>query len=105
MPNLFDDLPDAARDELVEELVTGSHVRIERIVSTGQRSPDGYWYDQEEREWVVVLKGRAELRFEDETDSRVMLPGDFADIEAHRRHRVETTSSDEPTVWLAVFIR
>ena len=104
MPNFFDGLPHAARDELVEKLVTGAQVRIERIVSTGQASPDGFWYDQDEREWVIVLKGRAELRFEDEAESRFMSPGDFVDIEPHRRHRVESTSLDEPTVWLAVFI-
>jgi cupin 2 domain-containing protein len=30
-----------------------------------------------------------------------MNPGDFVNIPAHRRHRVECTSTAEPTVWLA----
>lgn len=105
MSNLFEGVPESVPEELIQELVTGRHVRVERIVSTGHRSPEGDWYDQEEREWVVLLKGRAELRFDDEAELRVMLPGDFVDIAPHRRHRVESTSRDEPTVWLAVFMR
>ncbi|MAE67745.1 MAG: phosphoribosylaminoimidazole carboxylase [Phycisphaeraceae bacterium] len=104
MGNLFSNVPDQAREELAEILIDAPDARIERIVSTGQSSPEGLWYDQAEHEWVVVLRGRAMLRFQD--DERVeMGPGDFINIPAHRRHRVEWTSADEPTVWLAVFYR
>lgn len=99
--NLLNDLPTNLRDELCTTLLASSHVRIERIVSTGQASPEGFWYDQDRREWVVVLKGAARLRFEDGTVE--MKPGDFVDVPAHRRHRLEWTTPDEPTVWLAVF--
>ena len=103
MGNLFADLPTALPEELVEILAEGRGVRVERIVSTGHRSPEGFWYDQSEHEWVVVLTGEAKLRFEDEPHPRAMRPGDHVLIEARRRHRVESTSGDEPTVWLAVF--
>ena len=64
-------------------------------------SPQGFWYDQEQHEWVVVLSGAAQLRFED-GETIDMKPGDHVNIPAHRRHRVEWTTPDEPTVWLAI---
>lgn len=104
MSNLFDDLPATLPQELVTILSQNQHIRIERIVSTGHASPDGFWYDQVEHEWVVVLKGEARLAFED-GETVLMKPGDHVLIPAHRRHRVEWTTPDEPTIWLAVFYR
>jgi cupin 2 domain-containing protein len=101
--NLFDDLPDSLPGELVEVLAESRFVRIERIVSTGQFTPEGCWYDQDEHEWVVVLKGEAKLLFEEDAEPLHMKPGDDIIIPAHRKHRVEWTTPDEPTVWLAVF--
>ena len=98
--NLFADLPAHLPDELFATLLDAADVRIERIVSHGHASPEGFWYDQDQHEWVVVLKGAARLRFEDGTVE--MKPGDFVNIPAHRKHRVEWTTPDEPTVWLAV---
>jgi cupin 2 domain-containing protein len=77
-------------------------MRLERIVSAGHATSPGQWYDQDTNEWVVVLSGRAGLRFEDESEPRVMGRGDYVLITAHRRHRVEWTDPDEPTVWLAL---
>ncbi len=105
MTNLLSPLPGPLPDELVEVLASTATVRIERIVSHGQVSPPGFWYDQEEHEWVVVLTGRARLRFEDEESDRDLGPGDFVAIPPHRRHRVTWTCDAEPTVWLAVFAR
>ena len=105
MNNLFTDLPTDLPEELVEVLTENKHVRIERIVSTGQASPDDFWYDQDEHEWVVVLKGEAKLLFEGDEKPMHMKPGDYVNIAAHRRHRVEWTTPDEPTVWLAVFYK
>jgi cupin 2 domain-containing protein len=99
--NTPDDLPRHLPSELTTVLQEGPGVRIERIVSTGHRSPDGFWYDQPENEWVMVLAGAARLQFEDQMME--LLPGDYVNIPAHRKHRVEWTSPDEPTVWLAVF--
>ena len=101
--NLFSDVPRQLSDELVDVLAVGNQVRIERIVSTGHSSPTDFWYDQDEHEWIVVLKGEAKLRFQDDDQSVRMIPGDHLHIPAHRKHRVEWTTPNEPTVWLAAF--
>jgi cupin 2 domain-containing protein len=100
--NLFSALLGTAATEQCVELLRRPNVRIERIVSTGQASAPGFWYDQSESEWVAVLKGEARLRFEDEPEARTLKAGDFVDIAAHRRHRVEWTHPQAPTIWLAV---
>lgn len=102
MKNLFSDIPDDLPDELLEVLLDADSVRMERIVSQGHASPEGFWYDQDQHEWVVVLRGAARLRFDGEEKALEMAPGDFVNIPAHTRHRVEWTTPDEPTVWLAV---
>ena len=101
--NLLRDLPDASGGEVTETLVAVPGLRIERIVSLGQASPAGIWYDQPEAEWVVVLAGAARLRFADEANDRTLWPGDWLRIAAHRRHRIAWTDPCRPTVWLAVF--
>jgi len=101
--NILTDIPANLPEELVNVLVENQHVRIERIASTGHASPDGLWYDQDENEWVVVLKGKARLVFEEEDRPVEMKPGDHINIPAHKRHRVDWTTPDEPTVWLAVY--
>lgn len=101
--NLFDGLaPGAGMDEQVEDLLQSGAMRVERIVSTGQASPPGFWYDQQQAEWVVLLSGAAELRFEDEPEPRRLGPGDWINIAPHRRHRVDWTDPDHPSVWLAI---
>jgi len=101
--NFFTDLPARLPDELTNTLLEAADVRIERIVSHGYASAVGLWYDQAQAEWVIVLEGAARLQFEDGTVE--MTPGDFMNIPAHQRHRVEWTTPDEPIVWLAVFYR
>jgi cupin 2 domain-containing protein len=101
MPNLFVDITSRLSDELVETLLAGAAFRVERIVSHGHASPAGFWYDQDRPEWVVVLRGRARLRLEGE-EPLPLGPGDFLNIPARRRHRVEWTAPDEPTVWMAI---
>ena len=101
--NLLRNLPDARPGEVTGTLLAAPGIRIERIVSFGQASPPGFWYDQPEAEWVLLLAGAARLRFEDEADDRMLAPGDWLHIAAHRRHRVAWTDSETPTVWLAVF--
>ena len=100
LTNLFTYLPTRLPAELTNTLLDTADVRIERIVSHGHASPADFWYDQPQAEWVIVLKGAARLQFEDGTVE--MKPGDFVNIPAHRKHRVEWTTPDEPTVWLAV---
>ncbi len=98
--NLFSDLPSHLPDELVEALVTAARVRVERIVSHGHASPAGFWFDQPQAEFVVLLRGAARLRFDD--GEVEMTPGSYLVIPAGRRHRVEWTDPAQPTVWLAV---
>ena len=100
--NIYSDIPGDCPDELLQTVLRAESVRIERIVSHGHISPEGFWYDQEQAEWVAVLMGAARLRFEGDEDAMEMRPGDFVNIPAHRRHRVEWTTPAEPTVWLAV---
>jgi cupin 2 domain-containing protein len=99
--NLLSNLPTHLPEEITTVLQEGHGVRIERIVSTGHRSPEGFWYDQFEHEWVIVLQGAAKLQFEDRVVE--MKGGDWINIPARQKHRVEWTCPDEPTVWLAVF--
>ena len=94
--NLLSPLPEADTAERVDALLTRPGLRIERIVSRGQASPPGFWYDQAEGEWVMVLAGAARLRFADETEARHLRPGDWLDIAPHRRHRVEWTLPSRP---------
>jgi cupin 2 domain-containing protein len=103
--NLLHDLPDANNTEIHETLLRTPGVRIERIVSLGQASPEGFWYDQDEAEWVLLLAGAARLLFADEETVRQLQPGDWLHIAAHRRHRVEWTDPTQPTIWFAVFCR
>jgi len=103
--NLFDALPERLPDELFETLADSAGVTIERIVSTGQATPPGEWFDQDRDEWVVLLKGEAVLTFEGEAEPRRLVPGAYLTIPAHARHRVDWTPPDEPTVWLAVHYR
>lgn len=103
--NLFDGVPASLSQEKVDNLLLSGQTRIERIVSTGQASPEGFWYDQEEEEWVMVLKGAARLRFQKDQQVVEMKSGDSIFIPAHCLHRVDWTSPDEPTIWLAVFFQ
>ncbi|MHA6194782.1 cupin domain-containing protein [Pseudomonas wadenswilerensis] len=103
LSNLFSGVSEPSVDERFEDLLARPGVRIERIVSNGQSSPPDFWYDQAEGEWVIVLSGSAAVRLEHEAQARVLGPGDFLDIPAHCRHRVEWTDAGQPTVWLAVF--
>ncbi|MBE9562875.1 MAG: cupin domain-containing protein [Proteobacteria bacterium] len=97
--NIFADIPKQLPEELTSILVNSNGVRIERIVSQGHKS--NFWYDQIENEWVIVLKGSARLKFELDNKIICLDAGDFIDIKAHVKHRVEWTSAE--VIWLAVF--
>ena len=101
--NLLSQIPGELPEELFETLLTTSQVRIERIVSHGHASPPGFWYDQEEGEWILLLQGAARLTVDEQTIE--LRPGDCLNLPAHQRHRVEWTTPSEPTIWLAVFYR
>lgn len=102
--NLLAALPDARGGECIETLVARPGARIERIVSLGQGSPEGFWYDQERAEFVALLAGSARLRIAGEAAARELGPGDWLVLPAHCRHRVEATSAGPEAVWLAVHL-
>jgi cupin 2 domain-containing protein len=102
--DVFADLPRVLAEEEISILAQTAGARIERIVSTGQASPAGFWYDQEFTEWVVLLSGSAGLLIEGEDAPRELRPGVYVEIPAHARHRVEWTDAGQPTVWLAVHL-
>jgi cupin 2 domain-containing protein len=89
--------------EAVTALLQRPGLRIQRIVSASHASPPGFWYDQREAEWVLVVSGRARLTIEGEAEDRELGPGDSLFLPAHCRHRVAWTQADQPTVWLAFF--
>ena len=98
--NLPESLPDK---ELFGILHDNENVKIERIISTGQTTPPGQWYDQEQDEWVILLQGEAELSYAD--GSKIKLrAGNYVFIAARQKHRVEYTSCELPCIWLAVHL-
>ena len=100
--NIFESLPRSSPEEVFDELLRRDGLRIERIVSFGQASPEGFWYDQESHEWVLLLRGAAGLELAGRDGIVELRPGDHLDIPAGLRHRVAWTAAGEPTVWLAV---
>jgi len=110
--NIFSQLPSpkvtsfgarsTAENEQFSDLLKHPGLHIERIVSTGQTSPPDFWYDQPTNEWVLLVQGEAKLRFADESEARNLKAGDYLEITAHRKHRVDWTPSGEITIWLAI---
>ncbi len=101
--NLLKNIPTEIPDEITDIIVKKETLRIERIVSKGHQSPEDFWYDQSEHEWVMILKGKATLLFKEGNQSHPMQEGDYINIPAHTLHRVESTSPSEETIWLAIF--
>ena len=101
MTNIFDLPSSLPNKELFEPLVSADNILIERIISTGQTTPPGEWYDQDKDEWVILLQGEATLAYADGSEIK-LAPGDYLFIPAHQKHRVEYTSSEPPCIWLAV---
>jgi cupin 2 domain-containing protein len=101
MPNIYELSQEVSQLEKFEQIAAGENIQIERIVSTGQTTPTGQWYDQELDEWVILLQGEAELSYADDTRIRLKA-GDYLLIPTHTKHRVEYTSIEPPCIWLAV---
>jgi len=99
--SVLKNIPEALEGEQFQDLLRGQGFRVERIVSQGYCSPQGFWYQQVESEWVLVIEGAAKLLFEDGT-VHAMTRGDYVLIPAGVRHRVEWTDPAHPTVWLAI---
>jgi cupin 2 domain-containing protein len=99
--NLFANIPNNLSEEIFQTLVSSAEISIERIVSKGHKSDRDFWYDQDRHEWVVLIKGAARLEFVNRTVT--LQPGDYVNILAHEQHRVDWTTPDEETIWLAIF--
>ena len=102
MVSLLKDIPAEIPDELFETICSTDRVKIERIVSKGHASPEGFWYDQEQNEFVLIVQGSAGLKIEGEDDIVALKAGDYLNIGSHVKHRVEWTDSSCTTIWLAV---
>jgi cupin 2 domain-containing protein len=102
--NIFENIEKSLTEEACTELASSEYVKIERIVSTGHQSPEGFWYDQADHEWVLVLSGSGVVEYKDGREIKLN-QGDYLNIPAHHKHRVKETSKQEPTVWLAVHYR
>ena len=99
--NIFDTIPEVITREICEPLINTNALKIERIISKGHVSPQTGWYDQDKNEWVIVLKGAATLLFENNSSVQ-MKTGDYINIPAHKKHKVEWTDPETETVWLTV---
>ena len=102
MDNIFADIPDNLPDEVFQTLVETGSFRVERIISDGKLAPEDEWYDEDENEWFILLRGGAGLLIEGESGPRILKPGDYINLPAHTRHKVTWTDTEEKTVWLAL---
>ncbi len=100
--NIFNNLPSAKKDEVIEEIINSGNYRIERIISEGQSSPENFWYEQNENEFVILLQGEAVIQFYDKSE-KLLKPGDYLLLPAKLKHRIKKTSKSTKTIWLAFF--
>ena len=100
--NIFSEDKILNSHEILETLLDSENFKLERIISSGQVTPEGEWLSQELDEWVILLSGSAGLRFEDEECILDLFPGDYIHIPANMRHRVEWTDKNQKTIWLAL---
>lgn len=99
--NLFEEIPENLKEELFEEILIGQDFKVERIVSDGHSSPKDFWYDQKMNELVFVLQGKSKIIFEDGACYELN-HGDYLNIPAHKKHRVEWTDNSQKTIWLTI---
>ena len=100
--NIYSNIPEELPNELFEEIIHNSSFKLERIISKGHATPEDQWYDQAEHEWVILLKGSAGIAIEGQAEIVVLKPGDYIDLPAHLKHRLEWTDPATETVWLAL---
>lgn len=102
--NFYSNIPDKIPEEIIETIYKSNTLRIERIISKGHSSPENFWYNQNENEWVLVLEGRAIIKYDDNS-TITLQKGDYIFIPAHKKHRVEWTDKNQLTIWLAIFFK
>lgn len=99
--NIFEKIIVDKTEEFFFEIFRNETIKIEKIVSNGQTSPENFWYEQEKSEFILLLEGFAILEFENREVE--LKKGDCINIKAKQKHRVKFTSLNEPTIWFAVF--
>lgn len=99
--NIFEEIPYDKNEENFFEIFKNEKIKVEKIVSNGQTSPNNFWYEQEKSEFILLVEGYAKLEFEDRVVE--LRKGDCLNIKAFEKHRVSFTSLDESTIWFAVF--
>ena len=99
--NIFDKIIVDKEEENFFEIFKNETIKIEKIVSNGQISPENFWYEQEKSEFILLLEGFAILEFENREVE--LKKGDCLNIKAKQKHRVKFTSLNEPTIWFTVF--
>ena len=100
--SIYSKIPKELSRELIENIASSNEIKIERIISKGHKTPKDSWYNQDKREFVLLIKGSAELLFYPNKLVK-MKEGDYIIIPAHKKHRVENTSTKTETIWLTVF--
>ena len=100
--SIYSNLSKNKQNEIFEDIISNKKLKLERIISNGQSTAPGQWYDQEKEEWVLLLKGKAGLLFEGEDEILELHAGDYVLIPAHVKHRVEWTDKKSETIWLAL---
>ena len=100
--NIYANIPMVIPQEIFQELFQSASFKIERIISKGQVTPPNHWYDQPKNEWIILLQGKAGLLFAENQRMIELKPGDYLNIPAHCRHRVEYTDMSGETIWLAI---
>lgn len=99
--SIFTQLSGPLGEEVTSSLLKKPDLLIECIHSNGNASSEGYWYDQQEDEWVLLARGSATLDVANQ-DPIKMIAGDYIFIRKHLRHRVSEVSTD--AVWLAIHL-
>lgn len=99
--NIFDAIPDDIKKEVFENIIENDKFKLERIISEAHASPPEFWYDQDKNEFVMLLKGSAQISFR-EGRNIILKPGDYIIIPANTEHRVDWTDEAEITIWLAL---
>jgi len=102
--NFFADFPEFSNKEIIEKILSTENLIIERIISYGFNSPEDFWYNQNNDEWVILLEGLAEIEFKDGKTVELS-KGDYIYIPAYTEHRVKKCSKNPNSIWLAIHFK
>jgi cupin 2 domain-containing protein len=90
--------------EVLIDLYKNKNCFVEKIISTGQVTPENQWLEEDSDEWVILLQGESEISFFN-GDIFKMGRGDYLLIPSNTKHRVESTSVNPPCIWVALHMK